>query len=882
MVFAGFGVIVTLLLIVTAVSLVSLFHADSNFKQYRALARQTNAEGRVQANMLMTRLFAKDFVISANRDNIEGVRERATATIAMIDEARGLTANDGYLLVVDSLTRELNDYVFEFHNITDKQAKRDELVQGTLNIVGPQMEKHLTAIMESAYADRSTETNFRAGMTLRSLLLARVYATRFLVQNDEASYRRVGLEFLTMEESLDALLDDLEDPTRRNQAENVRADQRIYMRAFENVHSLINSRNDIISNQLDKIGPRVAASIESLKLELKKDQDELGPRAEAEINNGVTIALIVSLLSIGIGIFCAWFIGIGISRPVKAMAHAMRDLAGGDTSVDIRVSGAYAEVKDMGDAVRVFKANMIRVNRLVEEQSKAAAQIRVSKEAADAANQAKSTFLANMSHELRTPMNAILGYSEMLSEEAEELGQTDFIPDLRKINQSGRHLLALINDVLDISKIEAGKMQAYPEEFDINDLLDDISSTAQALMSDNKNQLEIVRNKQLGVAFQDLSKMRQSLLNLLSNAAKFTHNGTVCLSAEQNDQGWLNFRVQDTGIGIAADKLDDIFEEFSQADASTTRDYGGTGLGLAISRRFARMLGGDLTVLSNVGEGSEFTLTVPARFVAPPATFKPAQTAAAATEPDKVATDPARTVLVIDDDPQSLEIISRLLHKAGLEVVTAESGEEGLRLAHVIKPAVITLDVVMQGMDGWSMLGALKADPDLKNIPVVMLTMVDDKTRAYSLGATDYLTKPVDKEQLQSALMPYFSDDEASSVLLVEDDIGARERTARSLKAAGWQVVEAGNGREALERLEEAKPRLILLDLIMPEMDGFEFVHKMMANEVWRDIPVIVLSAKNLTEEEKRMLNGRVQQVVKKSTSSHQQILEIIETLIRE
>ena len=882
MVFFGFGAVVTLLLIVTTVSLVSLLRADSNFKQYRALARQTNAEGRVQANMLMTRLFAKDFVISANRDNIEGVRERAAATISMIEEARELAANDGYRLVIDGLARELNDYVAEFHNVTDKQAKRDELVQETLNVIGPQMEIGLTAIMESAYTDGSAETDFRAGMTLRNLLLARVYATRFLVQNDEASYRRVGLEFLAMEESLDALLDQLEDPTRRDQGEQVRADQRIYMRAFEDVYSLITSRNDIISNQLDKIGPRVATNIESLKLELKNDQDELGPRAEAEINNGVTIALIVSLLSIGIGIFSAWFIGSGISRPIKSMARAMRDLAGGNTDVDIRVSGGFAEVKDMGDAVRVFKANLIRVNRLAEKQRKAAVQIRLSKEAADAANQAKSAFLANMSHELRTPMNAILGYSEMLCEEAEELGQTGFIPDLKKINQSGRHLLALINDVLDISKIESGKIDAYPEEFVVNDLLDDIGSTAQALMSSNNNQFEIIRKDEMGVAFQDLTKVRQALLNLLSNAAKFTHDGSVSMSAEQSDQGWLIFRVRDTGIGIAEDKLDYIFEEFSQADVSTTRDYGGTGLGLSISRRFARMLGGDLTVRSIAGEGSEFTLSVPSRYIAAAATFELEQTDGTPAEQDKKAVDPARTVLVIDDDPESLEIISRFLHKAGLEVVTAENAEQGLRLAHAIKPAVITLDVVMPEMDGWSMLSALKADPDLHNIPVVMLTMVDDKTRAFSLGATDYLTKPVSREQLQTALMPYFSDDAACSVLLVEDDIGARQQMARSLKASGWQVEEAGNGREALEQLGVAMPRLILLDLMMPEMDGFEFVHKMRDNAKWRDIPVIVLSAKTLTDEDKRLLSGRVQQVVKKNTCSHEQIIETIQALIHE
>jgi signal transduction histidine kinase len=296
------------------------------------------------------------------------------------------------------------------------------------------------------------------------------------------------------------------------------------------------------------------------------------------------------------------------------MAASMRELADGNTGVDIRVSGTHTEIRDMGNAVRVVKANMIRVNRLAEEQRRAATEIRASKDAADAANQAKSAFLANMSHELRTPMNAILGYSEMLMEEAQELGQKEFSRDLQKINQSGRHLLTLINDVLDISKIESGKMSVYPETFDVNTLVDDIGTTAQALVNDRNNQLEIVRDTNLASAWQDITKLRQSLLNLLSNATKFTRDGSIILSVEQNDD-WLVFRVQDTGIGIAPDKLDEIFEEFSQADDSTTRDYGGTGLGLSISRRFARMLGGDLTVRSVLGEGSVFTLTVPLKIV---------------------------------------------------------------------------------------------------------------------------------------------------------------------------------------------------------------------------------------------------------------------------
>jgi len=501
------------------------------------------------------------------------------------------------------------------------------------------------------------------------------------------------------------------------------------------------------------------------------------------------------------------------------------------------------------------------------------------------ANKAKSTFLANMSHELRTPMNAILGYSEMLIEEAEDVGQDDFVPDLKKINQAGTHLLSLINDVLDLSKIESGKMEAFAEDLDVGALIDQVAGTVQPLMSKNNNQLIIKRGEQLCHAHQDHTKMRQSLLNMLSNAAKFTHEGTITLQVErkpQTDGEWLVFSVTDTGIGIPADKLEHVFEEFSQADSSTTRDYGGTGLGLPISRRFCIMLGGDLTVRSSAGEGSTFTMQVPV--------LMPGAGTAITVEATSVRGDAeletlrisgaGHTVLVIDDDLEAQDIVERFLRKDGFEVVTASRGEEGLRLAHKLQPAVITLDVMMPDMDGWSVLRALKADPVLRDIPVVMLTMVDDKSKGYSLGATNYLTKPVDRSQLHHALTHYFTPGEPCSALLVEDDTATREIMARTLEEADWHVSEAGNGREALDQLAREIPRVILLDLMMPVMDGFDFLLEMRANADWQDIPVIVLTAKDLTEEDRRMLSGRVEQIVEKGASTHEQLLGLVRRVV--
>ncbi|MDH3899666.1 MAG: PAS domain S-box protein, partial [Gammaproteobacteria bacterium] len=440
--------------------------------------------------------------------------------------------------------------------------------------------------------------------------------------------------------------------------------------------------------------------------------------------------------------------------------------------------------QDWLDKAREGLAVTIRLVLDLEQRNRAEKELAEARDAAEAANKAKSGFLANMSHELRTPMNAILGYSEMLMDEAEDVGQESFIPDLKKINQAGSHLLALINDVLDLSKIESGRMEAFAEDVDIDALVDQVSGTAQPLMGKNNNHFKIERGAQLGHAHQDLTKLRQSLLNLLSNAAKFTHEGTITLRAERKTQAggeWLTFSVSDTGIGIPPDKLDHVFEEFSQADVSTTRNFGGTGLGLPISRRFCQLLGGDLTVSSRAGEGSTFTMRIPVLLpgteAETPAVVTPARTDA---ELEALRVSGAgRTVLVIDDDPEARDIIERFLRKDGFEVATAGSGEEGLHLAHKLRPAVITLDVMMPDMDGWSVLRALKADPVLHDVPVVMLTMVDDKSKGYSLGATDYLTKPVDRDRLHNALARYHVPGEPCSVLLVEDDQAAREVMAR-------------------------------------------------------------------------------------------------------
>ena len=487
-------------------------------------------------------------------------------------------------------------------------------------------------------------------------------------------------------------------------------------------------------------------------------------------------------------------------------------------------------------------------------------EMNAAREAAESANRAKSQFLANMSHELRTPLSAVIGYSEMIEEELEDSGDSHLLGDVRKIQSNARHLLGLINDVLDLSKIEADRMTTFAEDFAVAELVRDVAATVETLVRQKGNTLDIELGPDTdavgGAMHTDQVKLRQCLFNLFSNAAKFTEAGRITLRVTRADAEMV-FSVSDTGIGMTEEQVARLFERFTQADASTTRRFGGTGLGLAITRAFCRLLGGDVSVTSRIGQGSTFTIHIPC--------ILPEQAAEPAMAADAGAGAGEHMVLVVDDDPAQRDLLTRFLEREGFVVRTAPDGPTGIEMAHRFRPRVILLDVMMPQMDGWSVLSALKADAELSSIPVVMVTFVNEPALGASLGAAETVTKPVEWEHLKQVMDRFHGD--AGDILVVDDDAEARARLRSVLERNGWTVDEAGDGVEALKRVAVIPPQLILLDLTMPLMDGFAFLHALRQRPGCEHIPVVVLTARDLDAADRQRLDGADRVLSKGQTS---------------
>jgi signal transduction histidine kinase/DNA-binding response OmpR family regulator len=477
----------------------------------------------------------------------------------------------------------------------------------------------------------------------------------------------------------------------------------------------------------------------------------------------------------------------------------------------------------------------------------------------EAASQHKSEFLANMSHELRTPMNAIIGFTRLVMRRSRDVLAPRQYENLEKILMSAEHLLSLINDILDLAKIEAGRIEVYPMEFALGPMLTECLHTVEPMLRSEHVRLVQEVEADLPTLYTDRDKVKQVLMNLLSNAVKFTHTGTITLSAHSRN-GAIVMAVADTGIGIPEEALEHIFEEFRQVDSSTTREYGGTGLGLAISQQYARLMGGDITVQSTVGVGSTFTVIVPQRHAAA-APAEHLTDVPARVEPTVTPENPP-VVLSIDDDPNVIYLLQENLTEAGYRVIGAMHGTEGLQKARQLQPFAIILDILMPHKDGWQVLHELKTDVATRDIPVVLLSIVDQKDLGYRLGAFDYLLKPFDREAILATLRrisPAYH-----RLLVVDDDAHVVDLVRQLLEDQPYEIEAAVDGQAALEAMALRQPDVILLDLLMPHLDGFGVLEYLHHTPRYRDIPVIILTAKTCTAEEQALLHARVRAVIQK------------------
>jgi len=592
-----------------------------------------------------------------------------------------------------------------------------------------------------------------------------------------------------------------------------------------------------------------------------------------------------------------------VQRHLFRLLQPLSDLAAQVESVDFGEANKLSkpkkdiavEIRQVWQAIEKLFLRLRQRDDQVRLEHEAAQVALAEKIKAVAANKAKSQFLANMSHELRTPLNAIIGYSEMLIEEVAELGEMQLDSDLEKINLAGKNLLLLISAVLDLSKIEAGKMQLYYEDVRVNSLIEEIIDIITPLAEKNNNVISVDCPENVKIIHIDVMKLRQSLLNLMSNAVKFTENGKIELIVSQKTVGineWISFEVQDTGIGLSEKQLNSLFIAFSQADSSTTRLYGGTGLGLAISRSYCRLLGGDITVKSKKNVGSKFTISLPVgrptQSLSTQETeqsrslhFESARSALVHSDATVQSERRAKQmiVLIIDDDPMACDMPSRYLGKSGYKVVCVQNAADGIAKINSLKPDVILLDIMLPGSSGWHVLTYVKEHSEFMHTPVIMLTMVDEKTTAYALGANHYLMKPVDKDQLVTAINRCVRKGGIKTILVVDDDQETRKLLSTILRNEGYYVTEAENGHLGLIRVAERNPALILLDLLMPGMDGREFLTQIGQNPKWRTIPVIVLVAKENTQDCNNIVN-QVDGVIQKSEFSIGKVISMVKSVL--
>ena len=599
------------------------------------------------------------------------------------------------------------------------------------------------------------------------------------------------------------------------------------------------ARTGVLASDKDEVG-QLANALESYRAQLRALEDLRSAQAGRRRQRDAVIIEKMSVLADQLE-----------GRAKELMLADIQNMQAG-TESDSDQDGETASIEMMSLA---FSRMSDEVNSLIEARTE---ELEVARNEADEANLAKSRFFANMSHELRTPLTAIIGYGEMIAEDCEDLGYDDLLPDVKKITTSGKYLLELINSVLDLQKIEAGKMELYMTSFSIEAMLVALRDINTPLAEKNANQFLIEYENGLGTMFQDETKVSQCLTNFLSNAFKFTNEGTVTLAIEpfdENGADMIRFNVQDTGVGMTPEQLTTVFEEYQQGERSTRAETAqrGTGLGLSLTKSYAELMGGRVEAESEKGVGSTFGFIIPREFSN--------EDTGETLDPIVRNLDDQSIVVLIDDDPVMHDVVKRTLSKSGVTMVGATNGERGLEIVRESKPKLILLDVYMSGRDGWSILREVKSDPDLKDIPVVMVTQLSEERFAKSLGADGYFTKPIDRKRFVEEISRILSAASRSEqVLVIDDDENTRTLLSRILAEEGWQSIVANDGIDGLEKINELgakdeKPSLIVLDIDMPRMDGFEFLEVYSRDiPVERRSPVLIFSGKDLSTMQRDLL----------------------------
>ncbi len=612
-------------------------------------------------------------------------------------------------------------------------------------------------------------------------------------------------------------------------------------------------------------------------------------RAGRTITN---VTVIVVLLSIGITVFLVRV----IVDPVQQLVAATERVASGNLDKPVMIT-SNDEIGELGASFNKMTEDLKRyrtaledysrtLEQKVEERTKALRlineELHRTNEQLEAVNRLKSEFLANMSHELRTPLNAIIGFSEILSDQSFGSLNEKQVKYAQNVVISGKHLLQLINEILDLAKVESGKMDLHPETFVLADTLAEIVSFARGLAAKKEITIRQRLSPKIVTVTADPKKFKQIFYNLLSNSIKFTsNNGWVEISTDivgdfeisVSDQfvlrRYVEFCVRDNGIGIDKADQERIFQEFQQVDGSHARQYEGTGLGLALTKKIVELHGGSIWVESDKGEGSSFYFTLP---VTENDVIEPAQPPQAASRKKALALAPTGksregVVLVVEDDPQSFELVSSYLSETDYRVVHAASGREALEAARSLRPAIITLDIILPDTDGWKVLQELKACPETSHIPVVITSVLQDDGMGFSMGAADYIMKPISRQQLLGRLgklLEVTAKAQISDVLVVDDDRQFVELVATMLEGQSFSIAKAYTGLQAIEYASKHRPDLIFLDLLLPDISGFEVVEFLKMEETTKEIPIILVTAKDLTEEEKRSLDGKIDAIAQK------------------